>query len=499
MNPTDKSSRRVLILGITIPVGLLILLIGSLLFNFSLTSQKTAKIMLENTLKGHVETLTQRLDEELSIMTKSGVVVRDVMQSHLPQTRTDTLPFIGSLCANSDAYQVVYCGTAGEGITNAGIYIDVGQDNLLRDAENTDQYYTYLQNEPLTQAQAIVSVIPVLENGKTCGYLLMYYSLNRILELFEETIPYEESSLIFSTDDGLVLLTHGLEDALSDPLPANSKLLQLLQQLDPIPADLEQVHEDLDRGINGSLTVLIADSPQELFFHPLQIRDWYLTVGIHQPLYQQMLRDNWGDMHRLITYLLAVLMLFLVVVSGTMLAIHLMYKSRNHHLEKRATTDFLSGVYNKMATEEEISGYLTAHPQARCILFILDVDNFKTINDTRGHEMGDQVIASIGRHLRNNFRSDDIVGRIGGDEFLIFLKDIPSDTDLHQQIRRVQKLFCQFTTQNELHIEISTSIGAAIFPTDATSFTELYKAADRALYQAKKHGKSQLFCNEGDS
>ncbi len=499
MNPTDKSSRRVLILGITIPVGLLILLIGSLLFNFSLTSQKTAKIILENTLKGHVESLSHRLDEELSIMTKSGIVVRDVLQAQPPQARTDTLPFIGSLCANSDAYQVIYCDTAGEGITNSGIYIHVEQDNLLRDVENTAQYYTYLQNEPLTQAQAIVSVIPVVQNNKACGYILMYYSLNRILELFGDTVPYADSSLIFSTDGGLVMLTYGLDSVLSDQLPADTTLTQLLEQLDPRTKELQQAQDAIASGASGSLSVLIADAPQELFFHPLEIRDWYLTVGIHQPLYQQMLRDNWGDMHRLITYLLAVLLLFLVVVSGTMLAIHLMYKSRSHHLEKRATTDFLSGIYNKMATEEEISGYLTSHPHARCILFILDVDNFKTINDTRGHEMGDQVISSIGRHLQDNFRSDDIVGRIGGDEFLIFLKDIPSDTDLHQQIRRVQQLFCKFTTENELHIEISTSIGAAIFPTDAISFNELYKAADRALYQAKKHGKSQLYCNEGDS
>ena len=124
-------------------------------------------------------------------------------------------------------------------------------------------------------------------------------------------------------------------------------------------------------------------------------------------------------------------------------------------------------------------------------MLLLDLDNFKTINDTYGHLYGDAVLSQIGGSLRQLFRSQDIIGRIGGDEFLIFLQKLPSADLVHD---RCQQLLTTFRTLFERlcpELNVSCSIGAALAPTHATAWSELFQRADEALYLVKGCGKNQ--------
>ena len=90
-------------------------------------------------------------------------------------------------------------------------------------------------------------------------------------------------------------------------------------------------------------------------------------------------------------------------------------------LEDKADTDLLTDLNNKMATERKIREYMEKYPDKQGVLFVLDVDNFKKINDTMGHAFGDEVLRSLAVRLQSMFRATDIVGRTGGDEFMVFL------------------------------------------------------------------------------
>ena len=133
--------------------------------------------------------------------------------------------------------------------------------------------------------------------------------------------------------------------------------------------------------------------------------------------------------------------------------------------------------------------------QEHCCFLILDVDTFKSVNDNYGHAVGDKVLENLGLLFKNHFRQSDIVGRIGGDEFIILIQD----ENIAES--RIQSLLQKV---NELKIEelkdfkLSISIGIAFAPKDGTTFMELYRHADQALYQTKRTGKNNYKIYKND-
>ena len=126
-------------------------------------------------------------------------------------------------------------------------------------------------------------------------------------------------------------------------------------------------------------------------------------------------------------------------------------------------------------------------------MFILDIDNFKKVNDTMGHAFGDVLLKTLGKEIKSEFRVTDIVGRMGGDEFMIFLKDMKDDGIIEREAIRLTNFFQDFRAGEEyVKYSASASIGAAVYPDDAKNFKDMYLAADQALYRAKKRGKRQL-------
>ena len=161
-------------------------------------------------------------------------------------------------------------------------------------------------------------------------------------------------------------------------------------------------------------------------------------------------------------------------------------------LENKADTDLLTGLNNKLATERKIKNYIAQNPQVQSMMFLLDVDNFKTINDTMGHAFGDEVLSTLGEEISSIFRASDIIGRVGGDEFMIFLKGVPTREVVRKEAKKVEDFFKTFQVGENVKYAVRASIGVAVFPHEGTDFETLYKAADQGLYKAKRRGKGQL-------
>ena len=160
-------------------------------------------------------------------------------------------------------------------------------------------------------------------------------------------------------------------------------------------------------------------------------------------------------------------------------------------LEVEAKTDLLTNCYNKMSSEFEISEILFESTlENQHVFFIIDIDNFKSINDNLGHHFGDLVLTEVANNLKSNFRSQDIVGRIGGDEFIGFVKGIKDIKAITGKAKSILGAFSNTFSGDTGVYNISGSIGISIFPNDGTTYEELYKSADRALYQSKKQGKN---------
>lgn len=171
-------------------------------------------------------------------------------------------------------------------------------------------------------------------------------------------------------------------------------------------------------------------------------------------------------------------------------------KKQEEILYAQMQSDPLTGIYNKATTEEKINEVISAKISDKLYAFImLDIDNFKGVNDTLGHSAGDYVISNFAKTLKEQFEDTDVVGRIGGDEFAVFLQ-IPSIEWLEKKAQSVVNNLHRNVVTDSGDCTTSASMGIAIYPQSGTDFITLYKNADIALYQSKARGKNRYtICN----
>ncbi len=150
--------------------------------------------------------------------------------------------------------------------------------------------------------------------------------------------------------------------------------------------------------------------------------------------------------------------------------------------------DSLTGLTNKMHTQHLISQYLHDNPNSNCALFVIDVDNFKSVNDNNGHLFGDAVLANISHAIKSIFRNSDVIGRIGGDEFMVLMKDYRHISDV---LDKANALRCAIheTYAGADNQVMSVSVGISLSREHGNDFNTLYEKADRAMYFNKNNNK----------
>ncbi|MEG0832283.1 MAG: GGDEF domain-containing protein, partial [Acidaminococcaceae bacterium] len=171
-------------------------------------------------------------------------------------------------------------------------------------------------------------------------------------------------------------------------------------------------------------------------------------------------------------------------------------------LKSRAERDSLTNLYNNNSFKEAINSYLTEKaPEGKHAFIIVDVDDFKQVNDTAGHQEGDRVLREVAKLMVQVFAKDCLVGRLGGDEFAVLAKNIASEAEVEEQVTTFLSRTKEIVVGTGV-LELSCSIGIAFYKTGGSNFAELFKNADTALYKAKAQGKKRSVCfgeqiNEG--
>ena len=155
--------------------------------------------------------------------------------------------------------------------------------------------------------------------------------------------------------------------------------------------------------------------------------------------------------------------------------------------------DYLTGLPNRMYLSQKLNHLIFLGSRMEKILAVMfmDLDNFKMINDTMGHDIGDQLLVEVSKRLGNALRKCDTVARIGGDEFIILIEDVEETDYVNIVSNKILNSFTEPFTLNNQECFITTSVGVAIYPTDGYSSEELIKNADIAMYKAKENGKNK--------
>jgi diguanylate cyclase (GGDEF)-like protein len=188
-----------------------------------------------------------------------------------------------------------------------------------------------------------------------------------------------------------------------------------------------------------------------------------------------------------------------IVVGGPMMFYHLVrqhqFRLANQRLEVLASTDWLTACLNRRAFTQQVTGHLGA--DAEGAFLVIDADHFKVINDHYGHDRGDEVLQLMAITIKANLRDGDLVGRLGGEEFGVFLKGANGHTAgiVAERIRHAIET-TPFLPDGS-HYPLSVSVGVAVYDRPI-SFSDLFRMADKRLYGAKQSGRNRVIVADAE-
>ena len=171
-------------------------------------------------------------------------------------------------------------------------------------------------------------------------------------------------------------------------------------------------------------------------------------------------------------------------------------QTTEHTLKERAYYDHLTGLANRTLLEDRFSLAIERSKRSRVpfAAVMIDLNNFKSINDSYGHAAGDQVLVTVGKRLTEAVRASDTVSRLGGDEFVLLIESVED----RQELAHIgQKLITMLDNKVDLEsgntVSVGGSLGFAIYPADGNSMEDMLEVADQAMYECKTSGLMPLF------
>ena len=210
------------------------------------------------------------------------------------------------------------------------------------------------------------------------------------------------------------------------------------------------------------------------------------TIGTENWKFEVMPENGWGN-----NTLIAVISVFFIAITMLLVTLTRMWlvsKENKNKFQILAHTDSLTGIYNRYGFDELAEKMINKNPKAKFVAVLLDIDDFKFINDIYGHVYGDKALRSLADSMKAFFPSDALLGRNGGDEFCILLKNYSYEDikETLQQFTMAPKTFSYKGKEYPFYI----SLGYSEYPTFASNRSQLMRCADAALYEIKLHGKN---------
>lgn len=466
------------------PTGIMIIILGVMLFNFSVKSKISANDTVTRNMTISAELCTGKFKERITRLETVGRPISELLGKESSLNSFAAAELAEVAVRYSGAYAAYICDESGDGINSAGEKVSIAHTDYFEqicDAENIS--YIFAANDGISEQSTIIVSIPVNTESKS-GKLLLFYPLSTFEAVIKQVDTVGWNAVTLIDADGTIFAT----SCIKQHWERGDNIYDKLNNSDTT----RKIKSRINGRLSGMSAVNMADADYSLVYAPLGINDWALVMTIDQNYIDTQVALQWRNSRNILYQLSAVIIVFCFAVIGINMISKVYNMKKQEQLEVKADTDLLTGLNNKLATERKIKEYIEKNPNSQSMMFILDIDNFKKINDTMGHAFGDEVLRSLGKQIGVLFRATDIIGRAGGDEFIIFLKNITDTESIKREAKKVEDFFKDFKAGEYTKYSATASIGVAIFPKEGNSFENIYKAADQALYKAKKRGKNQL-------
>lgn len=257
-------------------------------------------------------------------------------------------------------------------------------------------------------------------------------------------------------------------------------------KVDFIQGSIPDMQYEILSGNSGIAIYSTGDMARFCSYAPAGINNWYVVTAVPESILQKQVNsiENHG-------ILLTVQLVIIMAVLLTVVTVVRFKEAKKIHtvLERSAMNDSLTAIYNRGAVESGIKSFLL-NAKGVHALFIMDIDSFKQINDTYGHHEGDAILKYFAVNMQDIFRPKDIIGRMGGDEFIALLTNCEDIDFIRSTADAIVNVFQKRIQENPNILTPSISIGIALYDADGSSFDELYRHADEALYHTKHLGKN---------
>lgn len=391
-----------------------------------------------------------------------------------------------SIYEKTDLERAALIDKNGDAYYDNGVTKNVSHRRYFQEAISGAQTISDPLESSVDHKVRVVLGVPVYKDHKVIGVLGGSCNVTALSHmLFNDLFDGAGNSLLATSDGEIIAFDSGSASGTEITYGINLFKYYGEKNLKGKHA-LQDIQEDFKVGESGLVKLSLKERKEAdryLAYMPLGYNDWMICYAIPVKSAQQAYEFISG-------YEILFMGSFCILVLLLLLYIVVRNNQEKAELVRSAQKDALTGVYNRENTQKVIDAILREKaPEDFHGFLILDMDHFKEVNDVYGHVMGDNVLKMLGGFLKEQFREQDVIGRIGGDEFVILLCNIGSRENMESRIKKLHEKLREIRMEGMGEHTFTFSAGIAFAPQDGDTFMELYQKADFALYQVKRSGR----------
>lgn len=465
------------VLGIFACFLILILLLVFYVNRINNRLEQTAQIYLDENVSALSTVFYTKLDDQLVMLESQTRYFRNVDLSDYNLMKKTILSTkgIGAFktigVANSFGATMNYNGKSSGNIFLTDYYkTAMNGENAISETTVTDE----------DGDEVLVLAVPIMRNNTAVGVIYGTFTKEVLNSLIDTMNFAGKSTNLLINKNGTVLARTAESSALPDDA----------ENLFDIVKEAKNTNSDK----NSTYTYKIGGREYSMIMTPIGAHDWYFasilpgTVVAAQTA--AIAKDVFAEM-------------ICVLINSALLLFFILRVMRENdikklYLIKKAENDPLTGILNKGAFESYIENRIKdSSTDEMGIFYIIDLDNFKSVNDTFGHEMGDKVLREVSEKLKAIFGDSDFIGRIGGDEFAAYhILSKTEERDTTAAAKKFGTALCEnirktYEMDNK-KVCVSVSVGISVYPKTGGDYGGLYRSADKALYDVKDKGKNNF-------
>ena len=473
----EKSVRRYVI-----AITLFIAVVALILAVFFVSLFTNVEHVVDRELSEMMARQSSHIDSSFSIRFQNLESAADFLGKQADIHGKTALQYIQTMSKNSSMWRVAIYDADGNAVFDNGEAFEGGDLEHIRLALRGERSFGDQSDSP-SGGRGFSLSVPIRRGDEIIGALSASFGSSELDGLLFSD-GYKGLSIQFIADrNGRVVYPDALPNAFGLKISKNI-YGQLQQSSFPGGESAEELIAKFERGESGMAEYRQSDGFRAfLLYAPIADSNLILMHAIpHDAAY--------GEFDFIERSVIIVGLALLICVA--LLVIFLVYSSTHsqRNLLHVAQTDPLTGLYNRQYTQEAIELWLTSEARTgiQAMLF-MDIDYFKEINDTYGHNAGDDALRFVSRALRQEFRSSDIIGRFGGDEFVIFMRNVPIKHIVRMHVDSLRARLKDAEVPGIDRGMLHCSIGIAYAPEHGNTYRELNLCADKALYQTKERGR----------